>query len=128
MPITKITIENFKGIAGRVEIPIRSITLLFGGNSAGKSTILQALLYLRELMEGRNPDADQLLAGGNGLDLGGFQEFVHGRKTENKICIGIELRLDGDGLPQFLPARAEELGVSPPAQELDAVEVIAMEM
>ncbi len=41
MPITKITIENFKGIGKRVEIPLRPITLLFGANSAGKCTILQ---------------------------------------------------------------------------------------
>jgi len=29
MPITSITIENFKGIANPVTIPIRPITLLF---------------------------------------------------------------------------------------------------
>src|SRR6266446_1595721 len=33
--ITKITIENFKGISSPVEIPLRPITLLFGANSAG---------------------------------------------------------------------------------------------
>jgi predicted ATPase len=47
MPITKISIENFKHIRDRVEIPIRPITLLFGANRSGKSTILYALLYLR---------------------------------------------------------------------------------
>jgi AAA15 family ATPase/GTPase len=41
MPITKITIENFKGIADRVEIDLKPITVLFGANSAGKSTLLQ---------------------------------------------------------------------------------------
>ena len=39
MPITEIIIENFKGVGARVEIPIRPITLLFGANSAGKSTV-----------------------------------------------------------------------------------------
>lgn len=69
MPITKITIENFKGIGERVEIPLRPITLLFGANSAGKSTILQALLYLRELLERQNTDADRLMASGASIDL-----------------------------------------------------------
>ena len=46
MPITSITIENFKGIGDAVTIPIRSITLLFGKNSSGKSTALQALRYM----------------------------------------------------------------------------------
>ncbi len=52
MAITSITIENFKGIGDAVTIPIRPITLLFGKNSAGKSTVLQAMRYLREIYEG----------------------------------------------------------------------------
>ncbi|MEO8495300.1 MAG: ATP-binding protein [Planctomycetota bacterium] len=45
--ITGITIENFKGIRVRVNFDFRPITLLFGANSAGKSTILHALHYVR---------------------------------------------------------------------------------
>ena len=51
MAITSITIENFKGIGDAVTIPIRPITLLFGKNSSGKSTVLQALRYLRQICE-----------------------------------------------------------------------------
>ena len=52
MAITSITIENFKGIGDKaVTIPIRPITLLFGKNSSGKSTVLQALRYLRQRCE-----------------------------------------------------------------------------
>ena len=51
MAITSITIENFKGIGDAVTIPIRPITLLFGKNSSGKSTVLQALRYLRQMCE-----------------------------------------------------------------------------
>ena len=49
--ITGISIENFKGIRDRVKLDFRPITLLFGGNSAGKSTILHALHYAREVFE-----------------------------------------------------------------------------
>ena len=52
MAITSITIENFKGIGDAVTIPIRPITLLFGKNSSGKSTVLQALRYLHKICEG----------------------------------------------------------------------------
>ncbi len=99
MPITNITIENFKGISDRVEIPIRPITLLFGANSAGKSTILQALLYLRELLERENADADRLMASGAAIDLGGFRQFVHGHEIQRKVRIGVDLAVDADGLP-----------------------------
>ena len=39
--ITAIEIENFKGIRDRQRIELKPITLLFGPNSAGKSTLLQ---------------------------------------------------------------------------------------
>ena len=51
MAITSITIENFKCIGDAVTVPIRPITLLFGKNSSGKSTVLQALRYLRKIYE-----------------------------------------------------------------------------
>ena len=41
--ITAIEIENFKGIGRPIRIDLRPIILLFGNNSAGKSTILHAL-------------------------------------------------------------------------------------
>jgi len=101
MPITQITIENFKGIGSRIEIPIRPITLLFGANSAGKSTIFQALLYLRELLERDNADADKLFAGGVAIDLGGFNQFVHRHDFQRKVIIGISLSVDDDELPIY---------------------------
>ena len=49
MGITAITIENFKGIKEPVRVELKPITLLFGPNSAGKSTIIHALHYAHEL-------------------------------------------------------------------------------
>jgi predicted ATPase len=48
---TSLEIENLKGIAARQRIDFRAATLLFGANSVGKSSNLQALLYLHELIE-----------------------------------------------------------------------------
>ena len=77
MPITKVIIENFKRIRDRVEISIRPITLLFGVNISGKSTVLHALLYLRELLERQNANADRVIGGGKVIYLGGFRQLVH---------------------------------------------------
>lgn len=101
MPITKLIIENFKGIRDRVEIPIRPITLLFGANSAGKSTILHALLYLRELLEHQNADADRVTGGGEDIFLGGFRQLVHGHDTSRTVLIGVEFGVDADGLEPY---------------------------
>lgn len=127
MPITKITIENFKGIADKVEIPIRPLTLLYGANSAGKSTILQALLYMGDVLDRQHADADRLLASGATLDLGGFREFVHGRDLSRKVRIGVSVGLDDDGLPEtrhrFNPAVPEHGLISPEADRLREVTV-----
>jgi len=73
--LTKIDIENFKGIGEKQSIELAPITLLFGPNSAGKSTILQALHYLREILERQNADPDQTIAGGL-IDPNGKATFV----------------------------------------------------
>jgi len=101
MPITKIIIENFKGIRDRVEIPIRPITLLFGGNSAGKTTVLHALLYLRELLERQNADADRVIGGGKDIYLGGFRQLVHGHDESRTVTVGVEFVVDADGLEPY---------------------------
>lgn len=92
MKITKLILQNFKGIGPKVEIPLSPITLLFGKNSAGKSTVLHAMLYTQELLERLNVNADILSGAGDGLDLGGFENFVH-KGSENE---GITIRYDLD--------------------------------
>lgn len=101
MPITKITIENFKGIGKKAEIPLKPITLLFGANSSGKTTVLHALLYLRELLERQNADADRVIGGGKDVYLGGFRQLVHGHDESLNVKIGVEYTLDEDGCPPY---------------------------
>lgn len=112
MPITQITLENFKGVADPVTVPLRPITLLFGANSAGKSTLLQALLYLRELLERQNADADVLSASGGSINLGGFRKFVHGHDLSRTVRIGVTVTVDDDGLPVYPVLGTEETTAS----------------
>jgi len=51
MILKALTLENFKGIREPVRIEFAPLTLLFGPNNAGKSTIIQALMYAREVLE-----------------------------------------------------------------------------
>ena len=44
----KITLENFKGFATNQSIEIKPITLIYGANSSGKSSILQSLLLMKQ--------------------------------------------------------------------------------
>jgi hypothetical protein len=94
--ITGIEIENFKGIRERVRIELKPITLLFGANSAGKSSILHAILYASEVLERRNLDADSTVMGGESIDLGGFKNFVHGHDLDRTVWLKIDCSDDED--------------------------------
>jgi len=82
--ITDLWIENFKGIGKRQHIPLKPITLLFGANSAGKSTVLHALLYLRELFCNQNVNPTRPLAGENTVNLGGLEMIRHACRSDNR--------------------------------------------
>jgi hypothetical protein len=98
--LTSLEIENFKGIAARQRIELAPLTLLFGANSAGKSSILQALLYLHELIERGAADVDRTELGGSVLELGGFARLVHKHETERDIVLRAEFATPG-GLERF---------------------------
>ncbi|MDY3561972.1 AAA family ATPase [Gemmata sp. JC673] len=91
--ITAVEIENFKGVRERTRIEVRPITLLFGPNSAGKSTLLHALQLAREVFTRRNLDVDVTDGGANFIDLGGFRNYVHGRDLTKAITLRFDLDL-----------------------------------
>ncbi len=102
MRLTRIEIENFKGISSRQTIGLRPITLLFGPNSAGKSTILQALHYLREILERGNVDPDVTIAGGL-IDLGGFATLVHNHELNRAVKLKVTMDLSDEQGAEQLP-------------------------
>lgn len=98
--LTSLEIENFKGIATRQRIDFAPLTLLFGANSAGKSSILQALVYLHELIERGSADVDRTELGGHVLELGGFARLIHQHDTTRSIVLLAEFATPG-GLERF---------------------------
>ena len=100
MRLTRIEIENFKGIGSRQTIELRAITLLFGPNSAGKSTILQALHYLREILERGNVDPDVTIAGGL-INLGGFATLVHNHELNRAVTLKVAIDLSDEQFPHL---------------------------
>lgn len=107
--LTSITIENFKGIGDAVTIPIRPITLLFGKNSSGKSTVLQALQYMVEVYQNMvevyqssaGVDPDRTKIGYGYTDLGGFRSLVHRHDEKRKIHIRLDFDLSIDESENF---------------------------
>ena len=95
MRLSRIEIENFKGVGQRQVVELRPITLLFGPNSVGKSTILQALHYLREILERSNVDPDVTIAGGL-IDLGGFATLVHNHELDRAVRLKVVMDLSDE--------------------------------
>lgn len=118
MRLARIEIENFKGIGeARQAIDLAPITLLFGPNSAGKSTVLQALHYAREILERGNADPDQTIAGGL-IDLGGFAALVHNHELNREIVIKLTFSLpEGQG-QERLPLNSGEIAAAANFAEL----------
>jgi hypothetical protein len=116
MTITSITIENFKGIRDRVKIDLKPITMLFGPNSGGKSTIIQALHYAWEVIGRHNLDPNFTEFGGREIDLGGFENLVYGHDLSRSISIRLDIDLAGKNWPVYgdeeaiLFAQSEQIG------------------
>ncbi len=83
-----LQLGNFKSWR-EVNAPLAPITGFFGTNSSGKSSLLQALLLMKQSAE--NSDQKQILEFGNDktlVDLGGFQDVIFQHNTQNKMSLG----------------------------------------
>jgi hypothetical protein len=83
--ITSLRLGNFKAFGPVQEIPIRPLTLIYGPNSAGKSSILHSLLFAHEAITTGKVDVHYTSLGGNAVDLGGFRQFVFKRQTDQAV-------------------------------------------
>ena len=120
--ITAVEIENFKGIGRPVRIELRPITLLFGRNSAGKSTVLHALCYAHELLSHGNVDAGMTDLGGDQIDLGGFRNFVHAHDRDRTVRLRFECNLETWEVPEPLVEKmARHEGLEPGSDDDFAV-------
>ena len=98
MTLTAFSIANFKAFAAAQRVPLRPITLIYGANSAGKSSVIHALALAHHAIETGNLDAQRTQIGGESIDLGGFRQYVHGRVEGRQVELGFELdprRLSG---------------------------------
>ena len=73
---SKIIVEGFKSIGDRVEVEIRPLTLLAGANSSGKSSLMQAILLLKQTIE-VNYDPGTLLLNGPNVKVASLDQILH---------------------------------------------------
>lgn len=68
------------------------ITLIYGPNSSGKSSIIQSLLMMSQTLNGRLPDdRTELITRGRNIDLGNFASVIHKHNQANTLEFEYEL-------------------------------------
>jgi len=96
--ITDFSLRNFKAFKETVSLPIRPITVLTGLNSHGKSSIIDALLLLKQtlLSEKRTAERRVLLLDGPFFQVDQFEEMLHNRIGEDDSGFTLGFRIPYD--------------------------------
>jgi len=84
--LTSLQIKNFKSWRNTDPIRLAPITVFFGANSAGKTSLLQFLLMLKQTSE--SSDRGRVIHFGDDyslIDLGTFQDLIFEHDTKNKL-------------------------------------------
>ncbi len=89
--LTRLHVKNFKAWRDSGPLRLAPLTVLFGTNSAGKSSIPQLLLMLKQTAE--SPDRKRPLQLGDDkklVDLGTFEDCLHGHDLKKVLEFALE--------------------------------------
>lgn len=90
MAITKIKVSNFKSF-DELEVELRPLNIVVGGNAAGKSNFLEIFRFIRDL------DAHGLE---NAVSLQGGMEYLANLKIGATTPVAIEISGNNENLPE----------------------------
>lgn len=94
--LTKLRMKNFKAWHDTREIRLAPLTVLFGSNSAGKTSIPQLLLLLKQTAE--SPDRLRALQLGDArtlVDAGTYDDIMHAHDVQKPLEFELEWSLEG---------------------------------
>lgn len=87
--LTKIELSKFKSFNEKQTFNLAPITLIYGPNSSGKSSILQSLLLIKQTMASAATNND-LNFNSESISLGSFKNTIHKHDIANSLDISIE--------------------------------------
>ncbi|MFE9784996.1 DUF3696 domain-containing protein [Nocardia salmonicida] len=93
--LTELRLSNFKAFGPNTRVPLAPLTLVYGANSAGKSSLLQALLLLKQSRHDH-----RLNTQGSLVNAGAFRALVHRQAAGTKLELGVSYGV----LPDWIPA------------------------
>lgn len=107
MKITRISLTNFRSFRDTQSIEMAPVTLLFGPNSVGKSTVLMALAYVQQILSKGHCNPQKLDSLGDKV-VGGFRSLVYKQDLSRSIKIRVDFSPDKVPFVSYA-SNAEEL-------------------
>lgn len=85
--IRKFGLKNFKPFAETAMIPFAPVTLIYGPNSGGKTSLIQSIRLLKQTL---HPDgADVLIPRGKYVDLGSYHSLIHRHEVSRDLGFSV---------------------------------------
>ena len=89
--LTRMRLENFKSWKDTGDIALRPITGIFGANSSGKTSLIQALLLMKQTVDSSDRGIVFHFGDRNTpVDLGDFESVVYEHNTQNTLRISLD--------------------------------------
>ncbi|MGU5813875.1 AAA family ATPase [Aeromonas hydrophila] len=101
--LKKYKIENFKAFSSAESLELSNITLVFGQNSSGKSSIIQSIMLLKQTLLGSDPHAG-LIPEGDCISLGEHRTLInkHDLKLDIHFSLDFENQLSIEKYQEYL--------------------------
>lgn len=99
----RLGFNNFKPFGSVIQrFHKKPITLIYGPNSIGKSSVIHAMFYLNYVFNQKKTELRSTDIFGDNLNLGGFEKFVHKRDIENSLTLEMEIENCSEAILSFI--------------------------
>jgi hypothetical protein len=106
--LTELTLDHFKPFGSAQRCPIALITLLYGPNSGGKTSIIQSILLAKQSLNTDRPSKSPIDYNGRLVELGDYQAVAHRHDTSQSIGLSLRFKTrSASGLYVLPPSKAE---------------------
>jgi hypothetical protein len=85
--LCELQLKNFRAFKDWTTVPFAPLTVILGQNNAGKSSIVSALLVLKQTLEDPyyGVQVPGLRLNGSQIDAGAFRDIVHGHNLRKRL-------------------------------------------
>lgn len=103
MKFNTVGFNNFKPFGEKIQrFSKKPITLVYGPNSMGKSSIIHMMLYMSYLQHTGDPDLISTDLFGDNINIGGFEKFIHKRDKNKSLKLELEYGDCSEEIIKFL--------------------------